>query len=64
MEELYSKYNILTTFKDNKNITLSVEPPLVATQKNIDYFIKSLGKILDGNISKLVFKIIKNKIIS
>ena len=22
MEELYSKYNILTTFKDNKNITL------------------------------------------
>ena len=43
MEELYSKYNILTTFKDNKNITLSVEPPLVAT-KNIDYFVKSLVK--------------------
>ncbi len=64
MEELYSKYNILTTFKDNKNITLSVEPPLVATKKNIDYFVKSLGKILDGNISKLVFKIIKNKIIN
>ena len=64
MEELYSKYNILTTFKDNKNITLCVEPTLVTSKKNVDYFIKSLSKILDGSISKLVFKIIKNKIIN
>lgn len=64
MEELYKKYNILTTFKDNINVTLCVEPSLVTTKDNIDHFIKSLDSILKNNIYTLVLNLIKNKIMN
>ena len=60
----HPKYNILTTFKDNINVTLCVEPSLVTTKDNIDHFIKSLDSILKNNIYTLVLNLIKNKIMN
>ena len=64
MEKLYSSYNILTTFKFSKGIFLSIEPSLIVSIKNIDYFFESLEKVLNTNQNILLIKILKNKLVN
>ena len=64
MEKLYSSYNILTTFKFSKGIYLSIEPSLIVSIKDIDYFFESLEKVLTTNKNILFIKILKNKLIN
>ncbi len=62
MEELYTKHNILTTFKDNTEVILCIEPSIISTKENIIYFAKCLDKVLNKNIVFLVSNLFKNKI--
>ena len=62
MEELYTKHNILTTFKDNTEVILCVEPSIISTKEDIIYFTKCLDKVLNKNIVLLVSNLLKNKI--
>ena len=64
MEKLYSSYNILTTFKFSKGIYLSIEPSLIVSIKDIDYFFESLEKVLNTNKNTLFIKILKNKFVN
>ncbi len=64
MEKLYSSYNILTTFKFSKGIYLSIEPSLIVSIKDIDYFFESLEKVLTTNKNILFIKILKNKLVN
>jgi len=62
MEELYTKHNILTTFKDNTEVILCVEPSIISTKEDIIYFTKCLDQVLNKNIVLLVSNLLKNKI--
>tara|TARA_B110001452_G_C14980627_1_gene342795 strand:- start:11 stop:256 length:246 start_codon:yes stop_codon:yes gene_type:complete len=42
LDELFKKYGILSTLKFNQEVILCVEPSLIVTNKELDYFIKSV----------------------
>ena len=52
--ELFEKYNILTVFVDSDPNILHIMPPLIATEKELDYFIESLEKILKKGVISLI----------
>ena len=62
LNELFSKYKILAyvSEKFNKNSTkeiiLNLNPSIIISENQINYFYDSLEKILNNNIEKIVLK--------
>lgn len=59
VEELYSKYSILTTFSSNKEIVFWILPPICTSKKDLDNFFNSLDNIFKEGLNKIAIKLIK-----
>lgn len=64
ISHLYNNYNILSYFGSNVNLPLKVTPPLIASEKDILYYISSLEKTLKKGIPNLVLDFVSQKYIS
>ena len=49
--ELANKFQIITAYTLNNPNVIRVEPPLIVTYEEIDYFVASLEKVLDKKLS-------------
>jgi acetylornithine/succinyldiaminopimelate/putrescine aminotransferase len=53
-EELYREHRILTTITPTRHGMIMVAPSLVAEEKHLDYFVRSLDAALDKGIGSLI----------
>ena len=60
INELYTKYKILTYAGFNKDIKLFISPPLVIENSDIDYFVDAFENILDKQPLILIINFVKN----
>ena len=60
INELYTKYKILTYAGFNKDIKLFISPPLVIENSDIDYFVDAFEDILDKQPLILIINFVKN----
>lgn len=62
VSELMNKYNIISGFTINNPSVLRVEPPLIVTKEQIEYFVKSLDMVLEKQkrISSMSINAFKN----
>jgi putrescine aminotransferase len=61
INELYNKHNILSFFGSNVDIPLIISPPLIATQKDVEYILKALDLTLSKGAFQLVTSFVKVK---
>lgn len=61
ISELLKKHGIITGFTENNPSVLRMEPPLIVTKEQIDYFISCLDEVLERNNS--MFKMVLNTIV-
>jgi len=62
MDDLYKSFNILSTIKYNQEVILCVEPMLVASNKELNYCIKSLNELFQKDFGKMILKFILNSL--
>lgn len=62
ISKLINEFKIISGFTTNNPSVLRFEPPLIVTEKHIDYFIESLDSVLneEGNLVKLSLSAVKN----
>ena len=46
ISELYNSYGILTFYGDNVDVPLKISPSVIVNKKQLDYFLKSLEKVI------------------
>jgi len=62
VSQLLEQFNILTFAGQHQMNCLFINPPLIAAESDIDYFIESLDKLLAGGIVNLVTKYIEMRV--
>ena len=63
ISELFSTYNILTYFGDNRDISLIISPSLIITDEELDRFLDALDKTLAVGKLKLILNFLKQKVL-
>ena len=62
--DLYESHNILTFYGSNIDIPLKICPSIVATNEDLNYFVKSLDLTLSKGLISLVTKFVSQKFFS
>ncbi len=60
INELYTKYKILSYAGFNKDIKLFISPPLIIENSDIDYFVDAFENVLDKQPLILIINFVKN----
>ena len=63
INDLYENYNILSYAGFNKEIKLFLSPPVIITEKEIDFIIKALTETLEKQPITLMINFVKNYLI-
>jgi putrescine aminotransferase len=62
ISSLYDDHNILTALGQNKEICLWISPPIIASEDEVDYFLKSLESVLSKGITTSLLSFVKKQV--
>jgi len=61
---LFSNYDILVAFTEYNRNVIRLEPPLIVTREQVDFFVHSLGEILDRGIALIIADYLRKRVAS
>ena len=59
---LFSDYNILVAFTEYNRNVIRLEPPLIVTREQTDYFVDSLNEILERGITRIISNYLRKRV--
>jgi acetylornithine/succinyldiaminopimelate/putrescine aminotransferase len=61
---LFSDFDILVAFTEYNRNVIRLEPPLILTREQVDYFVDSLKEILDRGITRIIANYLRKRVAS